>query len=82
MQEARLAVDLARAEAGGLAALEVGTQRGADLGRGLLGRARLGQPLLEGALGVVELDERMRARLTGPAEQICRGETAEEWLGQ
>jgi diaminopimelate epimerase len=28
---------------------------------------------------IVELDERMRARLTGPAEQICTGMTAEEW---
>jgi diaminopimelate epimerase len=29
---------------------------------------------------VVELDEAMHARLTGPAQQICHGETAEEWL--
>jgi diaminopimelate epimerase len=29
---------------------------------------------------LVELDDRMRARLTGPAQQICEGETAEEWL--
>jgi diaminopimelate epimerase len=29
---------------------------------------------------LVELDEHMRARLTGTAEQICSGETAEEWL--
>jgi diaminopimelate epimerase len=28
---------------------------------------------------VVELDERMHARLTGPAQHICSGETAEEW---
>ena len=28
---------------------------------------------------LVDLDERMHARLTGPAQQICRGETAEEW---
>ena len=28
---------------------------------------------------LVELDGRMHARLTGPAQQICRGETAEEW---
>jgi diaminopimelate epimerase len=28
---------------------------------------------------LVELDESMRARLTGPAQQICSGETAEEW---
>jgi diaminopimelate epimerase len=30
---------------------------------------------------LVELDEGMHARLTGPAQEICRGETAEEWLG-
>jgi diaminopimelate epimerase len=30
---------------------------------------------------LVELDEHMHACLTGPAQQICRGETAEEWLG-
>ena len=29
---------------------------------------------------LVELDEHMHARLTGPAQQICSGETAEEWL--
>jgi diaminopimelate epimerase len=29
---------------------------------------------------LVELDERMDARLTGSAEHICSGETAEEWL--
>jgi diaminopimelate epimerase len=29
---------------------------------------------------LVELDERMHARLTGSAEEICCGETAEEWL--
>ena len=29
---------------------------------------------------LVELDERMQARLTGPAQQICAGTTAEEWL--
>jgi diaminopimelate epimerase len=29
---------------------------------------------------LVELDERMHARLTGAAEEICHGETAEEWL--
>ena len=29
---------------------------------------------------LVELDERMHARLTGSAEEICHGETAEEWL--
>jgi diaminopimelate epimerase len=28
---------------------------------------------------LVELDERMHARLTGPAQQICLGETSEEW---
>jgi diaminopimelate epimerase len=28
---------------------------------------------------LVELDERMHARLTGPAHQICEGQTAEEW---
>jgi diaminopimelate epimerase len=28
---------------------------------------------------VVELDHRMHARLRGPAEPICRGETADEW---
>jgi diaminopimelate epimerase len=28
---------------------------------------------------LVELDERMHARLTGSAQQICQGETAEEW---
>jgi len=28
----------------------------------------------------VELDEHMHARLTGSAEEICHGETAEEWL--
>jgi diaminopimelate epimerase len=31
---------------------------------------------------LVSLDESMEARLTGTAEQICSGETAEEWLGQ
>jgi diaminopimelate epimerase len=31
---------------------------------------------------VVALDETMRARLTGSAERIFRGETAEEWLGE
>jgi diaminopimelate epimerase len=31
---------------------------------------------------VVELDEQMRARLTGSAQEICRGETAEEWLAE
>jgi diaminopimelate epimerase len=31
---------------------------------------------------LVSLDERMRARLTGSAEQICSGETADEWLNQ
>jgi diaminopimelate epimerase len=31
---------------------------------------------------VVELDERMHARLTGTAEQICSGKTAEEWLAE
>jgi len=30
---------------------------------------------------LVELDESMRARLTGPAQQICSGETAEGWPG-
>ncbi len=30
---------------------------------------------------VVELDETMHARLTGTAQQICQGTTAEEWLG-
>jgi diaminopimelate epimerase len=29
---------------------------------------------------LVTLDERMHARLTGPAQQVCTGETAEEWL--
>jgi diaminopimelate epimerase len=29
---------------------------------------------------LVELDERMHARLTGSAEEICHGETVEEWL--
>jgi diaminopimelate epimerase len=29
---------------------------------------------------VVELDEHMHARLMGSAQEICRGETAEEWL--
>jgi diaminopimelate epimerase len=29
---------------------------------------------------LVELDDRMHARLTGPAQQVCTGETAEEWL--
>jgi diaminopimelate epimerase len=29
---------------------------------------------------LVALDERMHARLTGSAEEICHGETAEEWL--
>jgi diaminopimelate epimerase len=28
---------------------------------------------------VVALDDRMHARLTGSAEPICRGETADEW---
>jgi diaminopimelate epimerase len=31
---------------------------------------------------LVALDERMRARLTGSAERICSGETADEWLNQ
>jgi diaminopimelate epimerase len=31
---------------------------------------------------LVDLDEGMRALLTGPAEHICSGETADEWLGQ
>jgi len=31
---------------------------------------------------LVELDERMQARLTGPAQHICSGETAEGWLGE
>lgn len=31
---------------------------------------------------LVSLNESMEARLTGTAEQICSGETAEEWLGQ
>jgi diaminopimelate epimerase len=31
---------------------------------------------------VVELDEHMHARLTGSAQEICRGETAEEWLAE
>jgi diaminopimelate epimerase len=31
---------------------------------------------------VVELDERMHARLTGSAQEICRGETAKEWLAE
>jgi diaminopimelate epimerase len=31
---------------------------------------------------LVELDARMRARLTGPAQQVCTGETADEWLRQ
>jgi len=31
---------------------------------------------------VVELDEELSARLTGSAQEICRGETAEEWLAQ
>jgi diaminopimelate epimerase len=31
---------------------------------------------------LVELDERMHARLTGPAEEICRGETSEEWMNR
>jgi hypothetical protein len=30
----------------------------------------------------VSFDESMEARLTGTAEQICSGETAEEWVGQ
>jgi diaminopimelate epimerase len=30
---------------------------------------------------LVALDENMQARLTGSAEEICHGETAEEWLG-
>jgi diaminopimelate epimerase len=30
---------------------------------------------------LVALDETMQARLTGSAEEICHGETAEEWLG-
>jgi diaminopimelate epimerase len=29
---------------------------------------------------LVSLDDRMEARLRGSAEQICSGETAEEWL--
>jgi len=29
---------------------------------------------------LVELDQRMHARLTGSAEEICHGETADEWL--
>jgi hypothetical protein len=28
---------------------------------------------------LVALDERLHARLTGTAEEICHGETAEEW---
>jgi diaminopimelate epimerase len=31
---------------------------------------------------LVELNDRMHARLTGPAQQICEGETAEEWLSE
>jgi diaminopimelate epimerase len=31
---------------------------------------------------LVELDDRMHARLTGPAQQIYLGETAEEWLAE
>ena len=31
---------------------------------------------------LVEFDERMHARLTGPAQQICSGETAEEWAAR
>ena len=31
---------------------------------------------------VVELDEHMHARLTGSAQEICRGETAKEWLAE
>lgn len=31
---------------------------------------------------LVELDERMEARLTGPAQEICRGEVAEELLSE
>jgi diaminopimelate epimerase len=30
---------------------------------------------------LVALDQSMQARLTGSAEEICHGETAEEWLG-
>jgi diaminopimelate epimerase len=37
---------------------------------------------LRGGDLLVSFDERMEARLTGTAEQICTGETAEEWLGQ
>ena len=31
---------------------------------------------------LVSLDDRMEATLTGSAEQICSGETAEEWLSE
>jgi diaminopimelate epimerase len=31
---------------------------------------------------VVALDEAMHARLTGSAERIFQGETAEEWLAE
>jgi diaminopimelate epimerase len=31
---------------------------------------------------LVELDERLHARLTGPAQEICRGEVAEELLAE
>jgi diaminopimelate epimerase len=37
---------------------------------------------LRGGDLLVSFDESMEARLTGTAEQICTGETAEEWLGQ
>ena len=30
----------------------------------------------------VELDEGFRARLTGPAQEICRGEVAEELIAE
>ncbi len=31
---------------------------------------------------LVELDERLHARLTGPAQEICRGEVSEELLDE
>jgi len=31
---------------------------------------------------LVELDERLHARLTGPAQEICRGEISEELLAE
>ena len=31
---------------------------------------------------LVELDERLNARLTGPAQEICRGEVSEELLAE